>query len=206
MLSGRIFILPVIIVIIVGVGAYYYFFWEPTTTTTTSTTVPAASKTTLNLNPGFDYEESGWFSNLTITDWRSDGYYQRGAINGRDGIVIIHPLSVTEPRYIEQDTDLPSGKGYTLEVSLANIASEFPPVVCDDNIFKIKIIDSSTRETEVLSEETVNGLDGWIDLTFDISHYAGKTITVRIESHAGGPCSDWDGEWGAVDYVGIIEA
>jgi hypothetical protein len=40
-------------------------------------------------------------------------------------------------------------------------------------------------------------------LEYDISEYAGKVITIRIEDYSGGPCGPWNGEWGAVDYARV---
>jgi hypothetical protein len=55
---------------------------------------------------------------------------------------------------------------------------------------------------KTLNESIVNFNDGWLDLSFDVSNYAGQNVTIRTESYAGGVKS-WCSEWAAVDYFYI---
>ncbi len=55
---------------------------------------------------------------------------------------------------------------------------------------------------EDIERLVVNFNDGWLDLSFDISDYAGQNVTIRVESYDGGvnkSCS----EWAAADYFYI---
>ena len=202
MLNKRIVLLIALVIVIIGTVNYY-------NSLVSNQSPQYTNKTTLNKNPDFIYSESGWLADLLVGDWYAKrAYYHRGVIQGRNGVMVIHPISESENNYIRQDVFLPTGKNYGLILSLNDIAGKVSyaePTDCNDVRFIVKIIDKESEKENAISDVIVNSLDGWVDLTFDVSDYAGKFITMQVESHAGGPCGDWKGEWAAVDYFGLYE-
>lgn len=173
-------------------------------------------------NPDFNYPYRGWLSPQEIpaladepvlyreeVDWESDGWYDNRTVFGRSDFIVIHPYK-TEfgggGRYIQQSVYLPEGS-YDLVLGIADIAGEIyyaRPTDCNDVGFLIKIVDEGGKET-IVSDEIVNSNDRWVGLSYDITDFAGETISIRVESYAGGPCGDWAAEWAAVDYIDIIK-
>ena len=181
MVDGRM-VAIVIILIAIGAGIYYYLFMLP------STSVPPEPVEIVNLNrnPAFVYPTSGWLEELGTSDWygKTNAYYYEGTIEGRSGIMVIHPVSRTEENYLQQDVFLPTGKGYELSVSLNDVAGKVSfaePTECNDVRFIIKIIDKDSGQEQTLSNIVVNSVDGWVDLKHDVSEYAGKTVTLSGE-------------------------
>jgi parallel beta-helix repeat protein len=94
---------------------------------------------------------------------------------------------------------LPPNETYVLKVGISdmrNDAGEFSDVG-----FRIKI-KNGTEWRSLLDDTIVNFSDGWLDLNFSISEYAGQNVSIRAESFAGGML-DWNSEWAAVDYFYI---
>ena len=120
----------------------------------------------------------------------------------RYGIFPIHPENETGMGYIESANPifLPPNETYKLKTSISDIRNDCPN--SSDVGFKIKI-KNETGDWETLNELIVNFNDGWIDLSFDVSKYAGQNVFMRIESYAGGPGGNWCSEWAAVDYLYI---
>lgn len=168
-------------------------------------------------NPDFNFSEYGkWLPQSTIpedcrykgrlneTFWKGDGFVVR-YLDERYSVVIIHPVDKQTGRYIEQTVFLPkNGKNYYLVFGISNRADTLGPAECSDNIFKLVVIDKHTNKTYTLFQESINSKDGWKDFAINISKFAGKEITIILESLAGGPCGEWRGEWGAVDYVDVL--
>jgi len=166
-------------------------------------------------NPDFNTfpTEDVWYDGGNVNVQNNAIWYNQ-SIEGRSYLVLIHPKSETEVRYIEQTVSLPAGKKYHLNIGLANVqgkAKVIDPIIpidienvveCADNGFRVKITSSGQEKT--IADLIVNAKDGWKALSYDISSYAGQTITVRVEGYAGGPCGTWSVEWGAVDYIDIV--
>ncbi|MEM7823488.1 MAG: hypothetical protein QW633_02450 [Candidatus Aenigmatarchaeota archaeon] len=144
-----------------------------------------------------------------VVEWESSGYYDNQTIDGRENIIVIHPIDEKNPGYLQQETFLPKGKRYKLYFGLTNIAGKViyaSSTGCDDVGFKIKIIDKNTGKSDVIADVIIDSRSGWRDFSYDLgSKWTGKYIIIRIESYGGGPCGNWSGEWAAVDYVGIVE-
>jgi len=129
-----------------------------------------------------------------------------------DFIVILHPVSITTPRFIEQNVTLLPNKRYVLVVKMANVAdwiNESCITNCSDSLIKIKIIDLETGREDEIYEDVLTSRGAKIDwktVVLDISKYAGKKITFRVEGYGGGPCGLWCGEYTSIDsfYVGEI--
>jgi hypothetical protein len=128
-----------------------------------------------------------------------------------DFIAILHPASITIPRFVEQNVTLFPNKKYVLVVKMANVAdwiNEGCITNCSDSLIKIKIIDLGTKKEETIYEDVLTSKSAdkidWKTVVLDISKYAGKKITFRAEGYAGGPCGSWCGEYTSIDsfYIG----
>jgi hypothetical protein len=120
----------------------------------------------------------------------------------RYGIFVIEPykdgVGYVESRLIA----LPSNETYTLKVGISDMRNDCPPN--SDVGFRIKI-KNETGYWETLDNLIVNFYDGWLDLSYDISSYAGQSVTLRVESYDGGVVK-WGSEWAAVDYLFIMNS
>jgi hypothetical protein len=150
------------------------------------------------------------------SDWNGTAFvgYSIISLGGRNGIAIIHPVDTKAGRFIEQETNLPSGK-YKLVFGIANVADMFPTEVlqsgiggfagdCSDVGIKIIVSDLQKGEDYVVFDKIIrNGR--WYDYSVDLSSYfSNKRIKVRAESYAADKgCGIWNGEWAAVDYIDI---
>ncbi len=118
----------------------------------------------------------------------------------RYGIFPIHPY-LNGTGYIESADSifLNSNETYSLKVGISDIRNDCPPY--SDVGFRIGIR-TEVADWKTLNDSVVNFNDGWLDLSFDISDYAGQNVTIRVESYDGGvnkSCS----EWAAADYFYI---
>jgi hypothetical protein len=152
----------------------------------------------------------------TSSDWNGTAFvgYSIISLGGRNGIAIIHPVDTKTGRFIEQETNLPSGK-YKLVFGIADVADMFPPEVlqsgiggfvgdCADVGIKVIVTDLEKRKDYVVFDKIIrNGR--WYDYSVDLSSYfSNKRIKVRVESYAADRgCGIWNGEWAAVDYIDI---
>ncbi|MBI4177283.1 MAG: hypothetical protein HY516_02855 [Candidatus Aenigmarchaeota archaeon] len=131
-------------------------------------------------------------------------FWTNRSIDGRQGIVLLHPVSTTQPRYMENKFNLVAGNKYKLQVASANVAGKAPfanATRCDDSIIALS---AKSGENEKRREFVVNSNDGWVLFSIDISEFAGSETVVRVSGVSGGPCGDWNGEWSAVDMVEIV--
>lgn len=120
----------------------------------------------------------------------------------RDGIFVIHPEE-DGVGYVESyDIFLNPNESYNLEIGISNMRDDCPPH--SDVGFRIKIR-NETNVWETLDDLVVNFNEGWLDLSYNISSYAGQTVSVRVESYAGG-VMEWCSEWAAVDYSCIVNS
>lgn len=120
----------------------------------------------------------------------------------RYSIFIIHPYE-NGIGFVQSDSiNLPSNETYTLKVSISDVRNDCSPY--SDVGFRIKIKDE-TEDWVTLDNLVVNFNDGWLNLTYDISTFAGQTVSIRVESYAGG-VYQWCSEWAAVDYFYIINS
>lgn len=120
----------------------------------------------------------------------------------RYGIFIIHPYGDGIGFAQSDGINLPSNETYTLKVSISDARNDCHPY--SDVGFRIKI-ENETEGWVTLDNLVVNFNDGWLDLTYDISSFAGQTVSIRVESYAGG-VYQWCSEWAAVDYFYIINS
>lgn len=138
-------------------------------------------------------------------EWReNEGGWVEGPIDNKTGIIVLHPLSTKETKYIERTVNLLPGKNYAIQVVAANIAGKAEFAIsggCDDSLI---VISAKSESNEKREEFVLKPEDGWIILSMDMSEFAGQRITIKIEGKAGGPCGMWNGEWSAIDKVEII--
>jgi len=141
------------------------------------------------------------------SQWSSNGVIWRNfIIDERRGIVIIHPVSINESRYIQQVVVLPPKENLKLEVSATDVAGKFLFAQgngCDDVGMRINLI--VENQSINLGDTAINAKEGWKNFSFNLSQWSGKKVTVRVESYAGGPCGSWQGEWLGIDFVRIVE-
>ena len=120
----------------------------------------------------------------------------------RYGIFIIHPYG-DGVGFVQSDgINLPPNETYTLEVSISDVRNDCHPY--SDVGFRIKI-ENETEGWVTLDNLVVNFNDGWLNLAYDISSFAGQNVSIRVESYAGG-VYQWCSEWAAVDYFYIINS
>jgi len=115
----------------------------------------------------------------------------------RLGIVPFQPFKNTAG-YVESASPLylQPGEQYWLNVGVSDIRNDSE--IWSDVGVKIKIgLDASCNDT--LYDQIVNFTDGWQDLSFNITRYAGQDVYIRAESYNGG-LINWTSEWAAVDY------
>lgn len=157
---------------------------------------------------GYELSDSSFSS--YFQPWYGDGFYvDRSVPEGSDknGVVIIHPVDETTPRYMAQDITLPGNADYYLVAEVADIADYVNKPCsdsCSDGIVKIEITSPTSKGATF--EKVLNSKDGWQTLKLDISKYAGKSITFKVKGYAGGPCGNWCGEWMGVNkfYIGKL--
>jgi hypothetical protein len=121
----------------------------------------------------------------------------------RCGIFQIHPYP-NGIGYIESADliFLPPNETYELKTAISDIRNDCGN---DSDVgFRIKIRNES-GDWEMLNESIVNFNDGWIDLSFNVSSYAGQNVSIRVESFDGG-MRKWCSEWAAVDYLYIANS
>ena len=154
------------------------------------------SRTRNTLNPQYGIY---WRINGDGEDWLP---YEEVRNPCRHGIFLIHPYE-DDVGYVQSNwISLPENDTYNLKVSISVIRDDCPPY--SDVGFRIKIRDI-TEDWQTLDALIVNFDDGWLDLTYDISSYAGETVLIRVESFAGG-VYDWCSEWAAVDYFYVVNS
>jgi hypothetical protein len=115
----------------------------------------------------------------------------------RLGIIPFQPFKTT-PGYVESASPnhLQPDEEYWLNVGLSDIRNDSEK--WSDVGVQIKIgSDASCNDT--LYDQIVNFTDGWHDLSFNITRYAGQDVYIRAESYNGG-LVNWSSEWAALDY------
>ena len=115
---------------------------------------------------------------------------------------VIHPYNDSIGYVQSESIGMPSNETYSLKVGISDVRNDCPPN--SDVGFRIKI-KNETGDWETLDDLVVNFNDGWLDLSYDVSSYAGQNVTVRAESYDGG-VAKWASEWAAVDYLLIMDS
>jgi hypothetical protein len=165
----------------------------------------------ISKNPYFDYKEEGLLAAIEKNGWEGNGYHRKiGMGQSVIDVISLHPINLIHGRYITQKINLSPKKSYVLKAGVANIAKqvedEIPCGDCNDVGVRIKIYDHSDSSERIINDTIIDAKNGWVDMVFDISEYAGKQINITLESYSGGPCGKWCGEWAAVRYFYVQES
>lgn len=112
----------------------------------------------------------------------------------RLGIIPFQPFKST-PGYVESVSPIPlqPNEQYWLNIGVSDIRND-----CGSNStvgIEIKIGTDPTYN-DTLYNQTLHFSDGWQDLDFNITAYAGQDVYLRAESYN----VNWSSEWAAVDY------
>jgi hypothetical protein len=117
----------------------------------------------------------------------------------RLGIIPFQPFK-NGPGYIETAKPIPlaSGDQYWVNIGISDIRNDSGNASC----VGIKVMISTNpafATNETLWSGTLTFAEGWRDLNFSITRYAGQDVYLRAESYAVG----WSSEWAAADYFFI---
>ena len=113
------------------------------------------------------------------------------------GIVPFQPFKTT-PGYIETASpiDLTGKEQYWLNIRVSDIRNDSGA----QSQVGIKVkIGTDPKCNDTLYNQTLHFSDGWQDLSFNITRYAGQAVYLRAESYA----VNWTSEWAAADYFFI---
>ena len=200
-------IISIIFLVVIGLFSYLFFYESSTPLT------PREGEQFINPELNFGMSNK-WFTYLSEQEnpdfIESNGYYIYGPVDGDYGIIILHPISKNLPRYLGTYINLNNtNKNYTLQIKVANIAGKVSfanSSNCNDNIFEIYLSDIfSSGDVILIDRITANSKDGWIYKEYNLNGYRGNWYYLEILSTAGGPCGNWNGEWGAIGYLNIKE-
>ena len=89
---------------------------------------------------------------------------------GRKNVFVTHPLNRETPDVLWRKLEVPAGKQTTLDLTVGH----FPQ---GDWLLQVKADGKVLLERTVGKDTTVNG---WLDVTVDLSEYAAKTIAVEL--------------------------
>ena len=118
----------------------------------------------------------------------------------RLGIIPFQPFKTT-PGYVESASPIPlqPNEQYWLNVGVSDIRNDSG--IWSEVGVEVKIgTDPTCNDT--LYNQTLHFSDGWQDLSFNITAYAGQDVYLRVESYAVG----WTSEWAAVDHFYITNS
>jgi hypothetical protein len=107
---------------------------------------------------------------------------------GREGVLYLHPTTQQEPARIARRVTL-TGPRPTLKMGVSgnwNIGADW--------VLLIKI-----NGQPLAREKMIAGMQGWQDLTFDLSAFSGQTVFIEIEARA----NNWFYEYAFFDYIRI---
>lgn len=118
----------------------------------------------------------------------------------RLGIIPFQPFKTT-PGYVESASPIPlqPNEQYWLNVSVSDIRNDSG----SNSTVGIEIkIGTDPTCNDTLYNQTLHFSDGWQDLSFNITAYAGQDVYLRAESYN----VNWSSEWAAVDYFYITNS
>ena len=95
-----------------------------------------------------------------------------------------HPLDRKKPCYLVRELEVPRGKKTLLQLKV----SHHP-----HGDWQLRVL-----ADQLVSAETVT--DEWLDVTVDLSKYAGSQVQLRIENRA----NDWQNEWAYWHTVKVV--
>lgn len=112
---------------------------------------------------------------------------------GRQGVLVTHPVDKLEPAALERRVALPAGKPRLL---LTVASGDDDPTV--DWELRVLVDDKPVER------RTINTQGKWQEVAVDLTRFAGKTVTLRVENAPGGPTPfAWEtGYWANAKIVG----
>jgi hypothetical protein len=120
----------------------------------------------------------------------------------RSGLFVIHPYEDGVGYLESPPLPLSLNETYCLQLAVSDVRNDCSP---DSDVgFRIRIR-NGTEGWNTVDDLVVHFDDGWRELSYDLSSYAGQTVTVRVESYAGGVV-EWCSEWAAIDYLYVTDS
>jgi hypothetical protein len=154
-------------------------------------------------------------NNLNPQAWKLHGYYINESKSVQEywmlsedvrkspryGIFPIHPYP-NGTGYIENARPiyLQPNEQYWLKIGISDIRND-----CGQAShvgFNVTIRNENGTLMKELYQEIVNFTDGWHDLSFNVTEFAGQNVFMKVGSFDGG-IPKWSSEWAAVDYLYI---
>jgi len=119
----------------------------------------------------------------------------------RYGIFPIHPYP-NGIGYIENANPiyLPPNEKYSLKVGISDIRNDSGPA--SNVVFNVTLRNQNGTLMKELYYGIVHFADGWLDLSFNVTEFAGQDVFMRVESQDRGTPT-WSSAWAAVDYLYI---
>ena len=158
------------------------------------------------LAEGVTWNETDWYHSdfITLPGWQGEfGWNLNKEYPGGNRInstVVIHPHNLTSPNWINQTVKIPTSIQSVLKARICNPTGYWEKGSNYDNVFVIKVKDLETHTVEELFHDYLSYDMGWQELALNITKYVGHEVSISIEGHAGGVNSNWNGEFGAIDY------
>jgi putative membrane-bound dehydrogenase-like protein len=113
---------------------------------------------------------------------------------GRKNVVRTHPLSRKQPCVIQASATLPKGVSSLLKIT----ASHHAPADAQNNWVLRVLVNGTVMTKTVVGRETTK--EGWLDLSVDLSAFAGKSVNIQIENRPSGWSNEF-GYWGNIRIV-----
>ncbi len=118
----------------------------------------------------------------------------RESFQGRGPVLVLHPISRTEPAALERTLRLPAGKpALSLEVT------SFPDQADAD--WELRVL----ADGAPVHSEVVHSPGAWKTVRVDLSRHAGRKVRLRVENAAGGR-RDWAWEAAYIARLGLETA
>jgi len=108
---------------------------------------------------------------------------------GRENVLLTHPISRTEPSALERTVALPKGSAAVLTFLVAADSR---------GDWELRTVVNG----KILQKQLISHSDGWKRIAVDLSQYAGQTVKLRLENAA----NDWNyefGYWSSIELKGL---
>ncbi|MDD3909029.1 MAG: ADP-ribosylglycohydrolase family protein [Proteiniphilum sp.] len=166
------------------------FSWDPepieNTLFTEKEMAEIRHKDFIDIQKAVDEIFPGWtISNCGID--MNPGFYD--SYRGRQNVIMTHPLDRETPCVLSSKIDIPKGKKSNIKILISHHNE-------GDWDLIIRVNGSPQRDVTV-SADTVDS-NGWLEVNFDLTPFAGNSVTIDLENKANGWA--WEaGYWGAIE-------
>lgn len=166
------------------------FSWDPepieNTLFTEKEMAEIRHKDFIDIQKAVDEIFPGWtISNCGID--MNPGFYD--SYRGRQNVIMTHPLDRETPCVLSSKIDIPKGKKSNIKILISHHNE-------GDWDLIIRVNGSPQRDVTV-SADTVDS-NGWLEVNFDLTPFAGNSVTIDLENKANGWASE-AGYWGAIE-------